>query len=187
MVQEESKIIAVFVSNLPPRLHWKGLWATFAHHGDVLDTFIPLKNSKDVSRYGFIRFSKMVDVQRVVSRLNGFLLYRSRIFVSLVRFRDKFWKKIPSKVHHEDLGGVLNQVRNESIPHDFVDGITEKVVLERLSASIIGTTRQILIQARLREEEESLEFPVELRCPKQGSFQLANSYCNGAEAKVKCS
>ncbi|KAK8675091.1 hypothetical protein V6N13_033161 [Hibiscus sabdariffa] len=42
-----SQKATVFVHNLPEKMHWKGLWATFAHHGDV----IPMKRSRKVARH----------------------------------------------------------------------------------------------------------------------------------------
>ncbi|KAL4388714.1 hypothetical protein GQ457_09G011480 [Hibiscus cannabinus] len=141
---EESKIVTVFVSNLPQRLHWKGLWATFAHHGDVVDAFIPMKKNNDGKRFGFVRFSKKIDAQRAISRLNGFVLFGYRIFVSLARFnvRNKFWRKVSSKVNLEDKDGDFIQVSNESPSPDCVEGIIDKVVLERLSSCIIATTKK---------------------------------------------
>ncbi|KAL4271950.1 hypothetical protein GQ457_13G005580 [Hibiscus cannabinus] len=112
----------VFVSNLPPRFHWKGLWETFAHHGEVVDAFIPLKKSKDGKRFGFVRFSSRADAQRAISRLNGLVLYGFRILVSLARYnvRNSFWKKVVC-----------------------VEAIIDKVVLDRLRSCIIVTTKQI--------------------------------------------
>ncbi|KAL4388815.1 hypothetical protein GQ457_09G007360 [Hibiscus cannabinus] len=129
--QGESGIVSVFVSNLPPRLHWKGLWATFAHHGEVVDAFIPLKKTKDGKRFGFVRFSNRVDAQRAISRLNGLVLYGFRILVSLARFnvRDKFWKKVSPKVHDEDKGNCFKQVDNTSSSPVCVEAIVDKVCL----------------------------------------------------------
>ncbi|KAL4367774.1 hypothetical protein GQ457_05G032850 [Hibiscus cannabinus] len=95
-------------------LHWKGLWATFAHHGQVLDAFIPLKKTKEGKQFGLVRFSNRVDAQRAISRFNGLVLYRFRILVSLARFnvRDKFWKKVSPKVHDEDKGNCFKQIKS---------------------------------------------------------------------------
>ncbi|KAL4271771.1 hypothetical protein GQ457_13G005590 [Hibiscus cannabinus] len=105
----------VFVSNLPPRFHWKGLWETFAHHGEVVDAFIPLKKSKDGKRFGFVRFSSRADAQRAISRLNGLVLYGFRILVSLARYnvRNSFWKKVSPKVHDEAKDDGLKQDKGE--------------------------------------------------------------------------
>ncbi|KAK8671541.1 hypothetical protein V6N13_038135 [Hibiscus sabdariffa] len=54
----------VFVSSLPPRLHWQGLWFAFARHGEVIDAFIPEKKSKKGIRYGFVRFVNLEDAEK---------------------------------------------------------------------------------------------------------------------------
>ncbi|KAK8617918.1 hypothetical protein V6N13_080822 [Hibiscus sabdariffa] len=41
-----SQPATVFVHNFPEKMHWKGLWATFGHHGNVIDAFIPMKEAK---------------------------------------------------------------------------------------------------------------------------------------------
>ncbi|KAK8657431.1 hypothetical protein V6N13_035672 [Hibiscus sabdariffa] len=33
-------------------MQWKGLWATFVHHGDVIDAFIPKKRSRNGRKFG---------------------------------------------------------------------------------------------------------------------------------------
>ncbi|KAL4273075.1 hypothetical protein GQ457_13G005600 [Hibiscus cannabinus] len=135
----------VFVSNLPPRFHWKGLWETFAHHGEVVDAFIPLKKSKDGKRFGFVRFSSRADAQRAISRLNGLVLYGFRILVSLARYnvRNSFWKKVSPKVHDEAKDDGLKQVHIVSSSPVCVEAIIDKVVLDRLRSCIIVTTKQI--------------------------------------------
>ncbi|KAK8550010.1 hypothetical protein V6N13_055566 [Hibiscus sabdariffa] len=84
-------------------MHWQGLWASFAHHGEVVDSFIPSKRSRAGSMFGFVRFSNMTDAQRAIYKLDGFVLMRYRISVSLARFnpRTKFWKKSLVKSQQE--------------------------------------------------------------------------------------
>ncbi|KAL4272375.1 hypothetical protein GQ457_13G028830 [Hibiscus cannabinus] len=61
-----NKTTTVYVSNLPPRLHWQGLWFAFARHGEVVDAFIPLKKNRSGSRFGFVRFSNLENAQRAI-------------------------------------------------------------------------------------------------------------------------
>ncbi|KAK8689320.1 hypothetical protein V6N13_088041 [Hibiscus sabdariffa] len=77
-------------------MHWKGLLTTFAHHGDVLDSFIPQNKSKSGKRFGFIRFATRADAARAITRLNGFMLFGFRVSVSYARFNDrtKYWRKV---------------------------------------------------------------------------------------------
>ncbi|KAG8495881.1 hypothetical protein CXB51_007510 [Gossypium anomalum] len=63
--------ITLFVYNIPLSMHWKGLWALSQYHGNVIDAFILEKKSKNGKRFGFVRFSKILDAQRAISRING--------------------------------------------------------------------------------------------------------------------
>ncbi|KAK8677014.1 hypothetical protein V6N13_142571 [Hibiscus sabdariffa] len=119
--QHLSGAVTVFVSNLPPRLHWQGLWAAFAHHGDVVDAFIPAKRSQDGNRFGFVRFANMNDAQRVISSSLG-------------------------------------------CPQIQVEGIVDRVIVEKLRACVIGTTKKIYESAQLlgiHEEKGWDEFDVQ--------------------------
>ncbi|MBA0726423.1 hypothetical protein Golax_002250, partial [Gossypium laxum] len=55
-------------------MHWKGLWTLFRYHGDVIDASIPAKKSKSGRKLGFVRFDKIMDAQKVINRLNGFVI-----------------------------------------------------------------------------------------------------------------
>ncbi|MBA0737971.1 hypothetical protein Gogos_011388 [Gossypium gossypioides] len=66
----------VFVYNIPDSMHWKGLWVLFQFHGNVLDAFILAKRSMKGKRFGFVRFTKPVDAQREISRLDGGMEYQ---------------------------------------------------------------------------------------------------------------
>ncbi|MBA0630501.1 hypothetical protein Godav_002592 [Gossypium davidsonii] len=78
-------------------MHWKGLWTLFLYHGDVIDAFIPAKKSKSGRKLGLVRFDKIMDAQKVINRLNGFVILGNRISVYLARFkgRRQVWRKVP--------------------------------------------------------------------------------------------
>ncbi|MBA0701298.1 hypothetical protein Goari_020466 [Gossypium aridum] len=80
-------------------MHWKGLWALFRYHGNVIDAFILKKRSKNGNRFGFVRFSKILDAQRAISRINGFVIMGSMIWVKMARFRGKrkIWKNVQAQ------------------------------------------------------------------------------------------
>ncbi|KAB2085563.1 hypothetical protein ES319_A05G406400v1 [Gossypium barbadense] len=73
----------VFVKNIPVAMHWKGLWALFSYHGEVLDVFISVKRCKDGKRFSFVRFSNILDAHRAIDRLNDFVLLGYRIGVKM--------------------------------------------------------------------------------------------------------
>ncbi|KAK8598799.1 hypothetical protein V6N13_076745 [Hibiscus sabdariffa] len=88
-VGKSQEVFTVFVENIPKAMGLKGLWHSFARHGDVVDTFIPRKPSRGGKKFGFVRFGKKIDAERVIERLNGFTLYGFRLSVKMARFEAK--------------------------------------------------------------------------------------------------
>ncbi|KAL4323364.1 hypothetical protein GQ457_11G028560 [Hibiscus cannabinus] len=89
-------VSTLFVCNIPEKFHWKGLWAAFGHHGDVVDAFIPNKRTYNGKHFGFVRFATREDADRAMSRLHGFVLFGSKIEVSYSKYeqRTSYWKKV---------------------------------------------------------------------------------------------
>ncbi|KAG8491579.1 hypothetical protein CXB51_014853 [Gossypium anomalum] len=89
-------MITVFVSNIPASMHWKGLWAFFSFHGKVVDAFISEKKSKGDMRFGFVRYANYSNARRAISRLNGFVILGSRIWVREARFKGNrtIWRRV---------------------------------------------------------------------------------------------
>ncbi|KAK8699925.1 hypothetical protein V6N13_018333 [Hibiscus sabdariffa] len=87
MGENEHEAISLFVENLPRTVHWKGLWHAFTRHGDVLDTFIARKLSREGMKLGFVRMKSRKNVVRTIERMDGFTLYGYRLTVRLARFK----------------------------------------------------------------------------------------------------
>nr|GEW19921.1 RNA-directed DNA polymerase, eukaryota, nucleotide-binding alpha-beta plait domain protein [Tanacetum cinerariifolium] len=65
---------SVFVTNFPDQSNAKDLWNACAQYGYVVDAFIPNRRSKAGKRFGFVRFIKVFDVERLVNNLCGSLV-----------------------------------------------------------------------------------------------------------------
>ncbi|KAK8583217.1 hypothetical protein V6N13_021929 [Hibiscus sabdariffa] len=123
-VTEVKSATTLFVHNLPEKLHWKELWAAFGHHGDVVDAFIPKKRSKNGRRSGFVRFSVKAYAICAITRLNGFILFGSRISVSYSRFKPRttYWRKVnQSKLNKtqgamEQHSAIRSKLTQNSVP-----------------------------------------------------------------------
>ncbi|KAK8585593.1 hypothetical protein V6N13_050570 [Hibiscus sabdariffa] len=86
------EVISLFVENRLEKLHWKGLWFSFARHGDVVSVYIAKRKSRGGKRFGFVRMKNLVEAERVMERLHGFTLYGSKL--SVKRARDNFeWER----------------------------------------------------------------------------------------------
>ncbi|KAL4342095.1 hypothetical protein GQ457_08G017320 [Hibiscus cannabinus] len=92
----EFQLATIFVHNLPEKTHWKGLWAAFGHHGEVIDAFIPMKRSRSGRRFGFVGSASKNDANRAIARLNGFTLFGYRVILPFARFRSRtsYWRKV---------------------------------------------------------------------------------------------
>ncbi|KAK8692701.1 hypothetical protein V6N13_070308 [Hibiscus sabdariffa] len=66
-------------------MHWKGLWYSFARHGEVESVYIAWKRSRGGKRFGFVRMKDKKDADRIIERLHGFKLYGSTLTVKYAR------------------------------------------------------------------------------------------------------
>ncbi|KAK8582796.1 hypothetical protein V6N13_069564 [Hibiscus sabdariffa] len=126
--------------NLPPSLHWQGLWFAFGRHGDVVDAFIARKLSKKGTRFGFVRYANRRDAYRAIERLDGSFVYGFRISVMLARFnvRTSYWRKTKP---------VPNNRSVHQVDHPF-----DRDNLEKLN---IGGKKENQFQAAVLEKGES--------------------------------
>nr|GEV75048.1 UvrD-like helicase, ATP-binding domain, P-loop containing nucleoside triphosphate hydrolase [Tanacetum cinerariifolium] len=86
---------SVFVTNFPDQFSAKDLWNTCKQYGSVVDAFIPNRKSKAGKRFGFGRFIKTFDVDRLVNNLcsnNIDLKYMGGYWV-MIKFQSKEAKK----------------------------------------------------------------------------------------------
>nr|GEW90064.1 nucleotide-binding alpha-beta plait domain-containing protein [Tanacetum cinerariifolium] len=60
---------SVFVANFSDSFGAKDLWNTCKQYRRVVDAYIPYRGSKTGKRFGFVRFIKVLDVDRLVNNL----------------------------------------------------------------------------------------------------------------------
>ncbi|GJY28715.1 DIE2/ALG10 family protein [Tanacetum coccineum] len=77
---------SVFVTNFPEQASAKDLWNACKQYGHVVDAFIPNKRSKTSKRFGFVRFIKVFDVERLVGNLCMVWIGSHRIHANVARF-----------------------------------------------------------------------------------------------------
>ncbi|GKE51114.1 nucleotide-binding alpha-beta plait domain-containing protein, partial [Tanacetum coccineum] len=81
--------ISIFITNFPDSFNAKDLWRVCNQYGNVVDTFIPDKRSKADKRYGFVRFIKIDNVERLVSNLCTIWVGKFRLHANITRFQRK--------------------------------------------------------------------------------------------------
>nr|GEV20711.1 hypothetical protein [Tanacetum cinerariifolium] len=77
---------SIFVTNFPDQTNAKELWSLCNQYGNVIDAFIPNRISKVGKRFGFIRFIKTYDVERLVNNLCTIWIGKHKLHANIARF-----------------------------------------------------------------------------------------------------
>ncbi|PWA63868.1 hypothetical protein CTI12_AA352620 [Artemisia annua] len=78
---------SIFVTNFPDYAKAKDLWNVCKQYGQVVDAFIPDRKSKAGKRYGFVRFIRVYDVDRLVSNLCTLWMGSHHLHANVARFQ----------------------------------------------------------------------------------------------------
>ncbi|PWA58318.1 hypothetical protein CTI12_AA401100 [Artemisia annua] len=78
---------SIFVTNFPEYARAKDLCNVCKQYGHVVDAFIPNRRSKASKRFGFVRFIKVFDVDRLVSNLCTLWIGNHDLHANVVRFQ----------------------------------------------------------------------------------------------------
>ncbi|KAL4385576.1 hypothetical protein GQ457_15G025080 [Hibiscus cannabinus] len=138
------EVISLFVENLPEKLHWKGLWFSFARHGEVVSVYIAKKKSRGGKRFGFVRMKNLGEAKRVMERLDGFSLYGSRLSVKRAKENFEWERKRVLKPSVYKIGPQWSGKREEHIDGGFPSGscqvcigsMEEKMRIKRISGHV---------------------------------------------------
>nr|GEW00424.1 nucleotide-binding alpha-beta plait domain-containing protein [Tanacetum cinerariifolium] len=90
---------SVFVTNFPDMFGAKDLWNSCKSYGHVADAYIPDRRSKVGKRFGFVRFIKVPDVDRLVSKLCTMWVGRYKLHANVVRFQRAPVNKYNDKIN----------------------------------------------------------------------------------------
>ncbi|GKD47994.1 nucleotide-binding alpha-beta plait domain-containing protein, partial [Tanacetum coccineum] len=114
---------SVFVTNFPEQASAKDLWNACKQYGHVVDAFIPNKRSKAGKRFGFVRFIKVFDVERLVGNLCTVWIGRHRIHANAARFHRP---KDSTSSHQPAMKG---KIRDSSIGNTKDNGHRDDVMI----------------------------------------------------------
>ncbi|GJY10526.1 RNA-directed DNA polymerase, eukaryota, reverse transcriptase zinc-binding domain protein [Tanacetum coccineum] len=78
---------SVFITNFPEKFTAKDLWNTCKQYGQVVDSFIPNRRSKLGKRFGFVRFIRIFDAERLVNNLCTIWVGNFKIHANIARFQ----------------------------------------------------------------------------------------------------
>nr|GEY33961.1 RNA-directed DNA polymerase, eukaryota, nucleotide-binding alpha-beta plait domain protein [Tanacetum cinerariifolium] len=77
---------SICVTNFPDYTNVKELWRLCSQYGNVIDSFIPNRRSKNGKRFGFVRFIKSANADRLVDNLCTIWIGRFKLYVNVARF-----------------------------------------------------------------------------------------------------
>nr|GEY85370.1 hypothetical protein [Tanacetum cinerariifolium] len=78
---------SVFVTNFSDGYGANDLWNTCKLYGHVVDVFIPDRRTKAGKRFGFVRFIKVLDIDRLINNLCTVWMRRNKIHANVARFQ----------------------------------------------------------------------------------------------------
>nr|GEY02495.1 nucleotide-binding alpha-beta plait domain-containing protein [Tanacetum cinerariifolium] len=78
---------SVFVTNFHDGYGAKDLWSTCKIYGHVVYVFIPDRRTKAGKRFGFVRFIKVLDIDRLINNLCTVWVGRNKIHANVARFQ----------------------------------------------------------------------------------------------------
>nr|GFC25305.1 nucleotide-binding alpha-beta plait domain-containing protein [Tanacetum cinerariifolium] len=97
---------SVFVTNFPDGYGAKNLWNTFKLYGHVVDVFILDRRTKAGNRFGFVRFIKVLDIDRLLNNLCTVWVGRNKIHANVARFQREPLHEQSNKVNNKRTNNV---------------------------------------------------------------------------------
>ncbi|KAL4353929.1 hypothetical protein GQ457_06G004130 [Hibiscus cannabinus] len=166
-----NQVTTLFIHNLLEKMHWKGLWATFGHHGDVVDTFIPAKRSRKGKRFGLLGEEGQTQQSEEVTtdseegdylknnKFGRFLKRREKRYGSMREFQDRVLTETKKKKRDR----ALRQIRKKE------DNTSLGIEHTSLSSSDLRQRQKILI----REARKTIEFGHQIGFEIEGDTEEA--------------
>ncbi|PWA47281.1 hypothetical protein CTI12_AA501260 [Artemisia annua] len=119
---------SIFVTNFPDQFSFRDLWKECDVYGKVIDVYIPNRRSKTGKRFGFVRFIKIKDVERLVNNLCMIWVGRFKFHANVVRFQRQPVKNVRTDA---------NEVKNKSYVYAVKKGIVNYDVEEDKKLAIV--------------------------------------------------
>nr|GEV01437.1 nucleotide-binding alpha-beta plait domain-containing protein [Tanacetum cinerariifolium] len=97
---------SVFVTNFRDGYGAKDLWSTCKLYGHVVDVFIPDRRTKAGKKFGFVRFIKVLDIDRLINNLCTVCVGRNKIHANVAKFQREPLHKQSNKVNKKRTNNV---------------------------------------------------------------------------------
>nr|GEW84647.1 RNA-directed DNA polymerase, eukaryota, reverse transcriptase zinc-binding domain protein [Tanacetum cinerariifolium] len=96
----------VFVTNFPDGYGAKNFWNTCKLYGHVVDVFISDRRTKAGKRFDFVRFIKVLDIDRLINNLCTIWVGRNKIHANVARFQREPLHKQSNNVNNKGTNNV---------------------------------------------------------------------------------
>nr|GEZ89529.1 hypothetical protein [Tanacetum cinerariifolium] len=78
---------SVFVTNFPDHVRSRDLWQVCNAYGTLVDVYIPLKKSQSGKRFTFLRFIKVINLERLIENLCTIWIGSFRLHANMAHFQ----------------------------------------------------------------------------------------------------
>nr|GEY90099.1 nucleotide-binding alpha-beta plait domain-containing protein [Tanacetum cinerariifolium] len=133
---------SVFVTNFPDGYGAKDLWNTCKLYGHVVDVFIPDRRMKAGKIFGFVRFIKVLDIDRLINNLCTVWVGRNKIHANVARFQKEPLHKQSNKVNNKGTDNVNHGAKSmtNSYAHVVKGNQVQNVGMEECPNMVLDET-----------------------------------------------
>ncbi|GJR12104.1 RNA-directed DNA polymerase, eukaryota [Tanacetum coccineum] len=171
---------SVFVTNFPEVFSAKDLWNTCKQYGQVVDAYIPNRRSKAGKRFGFVRFVKVFDTERLVNNLCTVWVGRHKLHANIPRFQREPLNK-HSNLHNNfgekrgSSGAGNNKNGGLSNPKGFMvfDQVRKANGNFDRHPSYVGVVKQKMMFQQTRDDDNKPSIVLDDSCVLQCDYSLS--------------
>ncbi|PWA98138.1 hypothetical protein CTI12_AA004310 [Artemisia annua] len=135
-----------FVTNFPEHFKARDLWRICTQYGNVIDAFIPNRRFKSGYRFGFVRFIKINDVDRLVSNLCTIWVGRLRLHANIARYQRVPFNNVSSQVKTNVVKSTVpGESHKETGVHGHSNSFAQAVKIGHQSHTVVEDHKPALV------------------------------------------
>ncbi|GKV37223.1 hypothetical protein SLEP1_g45280 [Rubroshorea leprosula] len=136
-----------FFSNFPDDWGYADMWKTFVKFGRVYDIYSPKRRSKNGSRFGFVRFLEVKNIEELEMQLDQIRVGGQKLWVNTPRYNDMKGGGGEQKKYHETKPNIQDRSYAE-----VVKGMQERRLIEGSKPMINQDRERRPVRSRIRTE-----------------------------------
>ncbi|GKB68276.1 nucleotide-binding alpha-beta plait domain-containing protein [Tanacetum coccineum] len=78
----QDKTVTFFFTRFPDSWDEKALWELFRKYGSVMDVYLAVRRTKLGTRFGFVRFARVLNVEKFEKHLKGIIIGETKMVIS---------------------------------------------------------------------------------------------------------